>query len=106
MPEIKGRCNEPGPWGAACTDWPLHRYSCHDAGKDVSWQPDWREDTPPEGGGSYIEEPEDEPSDCTCTEAFGQLHHSGCPKHERCPETMRGIPIQCVLTAGHKGDHK
>jgi hypothetical protein len=55
------RCMEPGPWGAVCTDYPMHDYSHYDSRKDVSWQPDWREDTPPEGGGTYIEPEDDTP---------------------------------------------
>ena len=44
---------------------------------------------------------------CDCTEAFGQTVYSpGCETHERCPEKMRGIDIQCILTSNHKGDHK
>lgn len=49
-------CNEPGPWGAVCTDWPAHRYSHFDGSKDTSWQDDWREETPPEGGGTLIDD--------------------------------------------------
>jgi hypothetical protein len=37
-----GRCGEPGPWGAVCTEDSLHRYSCYDGSKDTSWQSDWR----------------------------------------------------------------
>lgn len=33
----KGTCGEPGPYGAHCTDYPAHRYSCYDAGDDVSF---------------------------------------------------------------------
>lgn len=34
-----GTCGEPGPYAAHCTNdaGPLHRYSCYDAGEDVSW---------------------------------------------------------------------
>lgn len=38
-----GKCDEPGPWGAVCTDYPGHRYSHYDGGKDSSWQDDWRD---------------------------------------------------------------
>jgi hypothetical protein len=30
-------CAEPGPDAAHCTDYPGHRYSCYDAGDDVSF---------------------------------------------------------------------
>lgn len=30
-------CGAPGPYGAHCTDYPGHDYSCHDAGDDVSF---------------------------------------------------------------------
>lgn len=30
-------CSEPGPGDAHCTDGPGHRYSCYDAGDDVSF---------------------------------------------------------------------
>lgn len=44
---------------------------------------------------------------CSCTESFGQLHFDQrCTEHKRCPETMRGIPIQCILVENHRGDHK
>lgn len=33
----KGICGEPGPYEAHCTDDPGHRYSCYDAGEDVSF---------------------------------------------------------------------
>lgn len=33
----KGQCNDPGPYAAHCTDDPGHRYSCYDAGEDVSF---------------------------------------------------------------------
>ena len=32
-----GTCGDPGPYEAHCTDYPGHRYSCYDAGKDVSF---------------------------------------------------------------------
>ena len=32
-----GTCAEPGPWDAHCTDDIGHRWSCYDAGADVSW---------------------------------------------------------------------
>lgn len=32
-----GRCGEPGPSAAHCTDDRGHRYSCYDAGEDVSF---------------------------------------------------------------------
>lgn len=57
---IAGRCNEPGPWGKFCTDYPYHRFSHYDATDDSSWQDDWREDTPPEGGGTYNETENDD----------------------------------------------
>lgn len=44
--------------------------------------------------------------ECACVEAFGQLYWQGCPVHERCPAQMDGIPIQCILAAGHTGRHK
>jgi hypothetical protein len=38
MSEIrKGACGMPGPYGAHCTEPPAHRYSCYDAGDDVSF---------------------------------------------------------------------
>lgn len=33
----KGACGEPGPYSAHCTDDPIHRFSCYDAGEDVSF---------------------------------------------------------------------
>ncbi|MET3349624.1 UNVERIFIED_ORG: hypothetical protein ABID57_001296 [Arthrobacter sp. UYEF1] len=54
----RGNCNETGPWEAICTDHPGHRYSHYDSGKDTSWQDDWKDDTPPAGGGTYIDESE------------------------------------------------
>lgn len=38
-----GTCAEPGPYDAHCTDYPGHRYSCYDAGEDVSFnaRADW-----------------------------------------------------------------
>jgi len=30
-------CAEPGPREAHCTDYPLHEYSCYDAGEDASF---------------------------------------------------------------------
>ena len=48
-------CNEPGPWGTICTDYPGHQYSHYDGSDDSSWQDDWREDTPPAGGGTLKE---------------------------------------------------
>jgi hypothetical protein len=33
----QGTCREPGPRGAHCTDYPEHKWSCYDAGEDVSW---------------------------------------------------------------------
>lgn len=33
----EGTCREPGPRGAHCTDHPGHKWSCYDAGDDVSW---------------------------------------------------------------------
>lgn len=53
--EIPGRCNEPGPWGTICTDYPGHVYSHYDASDGASWQDDWREEVPPAGGGTYDE---------------------------------------------------
>lgn len=32
-----GTCGDPGPGDLHCTDTPGHRYSCYDAGEDVSW---------------------------------------------------------------------
>lgn len=38
MAEIRpGTCAEPGPYAAHCTDDPGHRWSCYDAGEDVSF---------------------------------------------------------------------
>lgn len=38
MSQIRiGACGAPGPHGAHCTDDPGHRYSCYDAGEDVSF---------------------------------------------------------------------
>jgi len=50
-----GLCNEPGPWGATCTDYLGHQYSHYDAAKDRSWQDDWRDTTAPSGGGTEQE---------------------------------------------------
>lgn len=36
-PRREGTCGEPGPYDAHCTDDPGHRYSCYDAGDDVSF---------------------------------------------------------------------
>ena len=39
-----GACAEPGPYAAHCTDYPMHDYSCYDAGEDVSFnhhRKDW-----------------------------------------------------------------
>ncbi len=38
-----GTCQAPGPSSAHCTDHPGHRYSCYDAGEDVSFndRQDW-----------------------------------------------------------------
>lgn len=45
-----GACAEPGPWDYHCTEPPLHRYSCYDAGEDTSWNErspeDWQTETP------------------------------------------------------------
>lgn len=49
---IPGRCAEPGPRGTFCTDYPNHDYSHYDAIDDSSWQDDWRDTTPPAGGGT------------------------------------------------------
>ena len=51
----RGDCDEPGPWGARCTEWTGHRWSHYDGSADRSWQDDWRDDTPPAGGGTLIE---------------------------------------------------
>lgn len=42
----KGCCAEPGPYESHCTDYPGHRYSCYDAGEDVSFndRQDFRHD--------------------------------------------------------------
>lgn len=32
-----GTCQEPGPYDAHCTEPPMHRYACYDAGEDSSW---------------------------------------------------------------------
>lgn len=38
MSEIRrGTCGMPGPYGAHCTDHPMHSYSCYDASEDVSF---------------------------------------------------------------------
>lgn len=43
---------------------------------------------------------------CTCKEAFGQLiWDANCEIHTHCHVTMRGIPIQCILVAGHEKEH-
>jgi hypothetical protein len=45
-----GTCGEPGPGDLHCTEPPLHRYSCYDAGDDSSWNdrsPEgWQQETP------------------------------------------------------------
>lgn len=33
----RGRCSEPGPGSAHCTEYPLHDWSCYDATEDVSF---------------------------------------------------------------------
>ncbi|MDF9716047.1 hypothetical protein [Nocardioides sp. ChNu-99] len=39
-----GACGERGPRAAHCTDYPGHRYSCYDAGEDVSFNDgQWRD---------------------------------------------------------------
>lgn len=42
----KGSCAEPGPYEAHCTQDRWHRYSCYDAGEDVSFndRQDFRHD--------------------------------------------------------------
>lgn len=46
----KGTCAEPGPYATHCTEPPLHRHSCYDAGDDSSWNDrfpeDWQTETP------------------------------------------------------------
>ena len=39
----RGTCAAPGPYGSHCTQHPNHRYSCYDAGDDVSFndRQDW-----------------------------------------------------------------
>lgn len=39
-------CAMPGPYAAHCTEYPMHRYSCYDAGEDVSFnsRQDFRHD--------------------------------------------------------------
>lgn len=39
----RGVCNAPGPYAAHCTEHRDHRYSCYDAGEDVSFndRQDW-----------------------------------------------------------------
>lgn len=59
---IPGRCAEPGPWGTYCTDCPNHDYSHYDATDDSSWQDDWREHTPVNGGGNMFDDDETEES--------------------------------------------
>lgn len=41
-----GSCGAPGPYAAHCTDDRHHRYSCYDAGEDVSFnsRQDFRHD--------------------------------------------------------------
>lgn len=41
-----GKCGDPGPYAAHCTDYPGHSYSCYDAGEDVSFnnRQDWTHD--------------------------------------------------------------
>lgn len=34
---LTGTCSMPGPYGAHCTDRPMHRYSCYDEGDDVAF---------------------------------------------------------------------
>lgn len=41
--ERPGQCNEPGPYGTICTDYPGHRYAHYDGSDDSSWTDDWRE---------------------------------------------------------------
>lgn len=36
-----GTCGDPGPYAAHCTEPPGHRYSCYDAGEDVSFN-EWQ----------------------------------------------------------------
>jgi hypothetical protein len=42
----RGTCGDPGPGESHCTDAPGHRYSCYDAGEDVSFndRQDFRHD--------------------------------------------------------------
>ncbi|QFG08082.1 hypothetical protein SEA_PCORAL7_21 [Gordonia phage PCoral7] len=42
----EGSCGEPGPFAAHCTEDPMHRHSCYDAGADVSFnhRQDFRHD--------------------------------------------------------------
>jgi hypothetical protein len=37
-------CADPGPYTAHCTEPPMHRFSCYDAGEDVSFndRQDWK----------------------------------------------------------------
>ncbi|QZD97872.1 hypothetical protein SEA_VARDY_4 [Gordonia phage Vardy] len=38
MSSIRARmCGDPGPYTAHCTEPPGHRFSCYDAGEDVSF---------------------------------------------------------------------
>ena len=54
------RCAATGPWGAVCTDYPGHDYSCYDGSLDTSFNSQWRED-----GDVPIE---NHPFDCGCPE--------------------------------------
>lgn len=42
----EGTCAEPGPYGAHCTEYRGHDWSCYDAGADVSfnYRQDFRHD--------------------------------------------------------------
>lgn len=53
---MPGDCGAPGPWGAECTEFYAHRWSHYNSGRDSSWRDDWRDETPPEGGGTYVDE--------------------------------------------------
>jgi hypothetical protein len=53
-------CLEAGPWGYVCTQAPGHDYSCHDGGRDASFNYHWPEDWSVPAG--------QHPFDCTCGE--------------------------------------
>ena len=79
-----GACADPGPGEAHCTEHRHHRYSCHDAGEDVSWNDGQWDD------GWYDEQPH-------------QCAEPGCPgRPVPAPRLVAdaGGPVRCVSLPG------